>query len=74
MATGDWTYFGGSSLPLTHRCSKCGEWYHNAHACMIPIVKEAIYIPPSAPTLTEADVRRIVREELLKVKIVKKQK
>lgn len=48
-----------TSLPLTHRCRKCGEWYHNAHVCPNP----ADLRPRQ---LTEEDVRRIVREELIR--------
>ena len=26
-----------NKLPLTNRCQKCGEWFHNAHACMVDL-------------------------------------
>jgi hypothetical protein len=42
--------------PRYYTCGRCGASFSGAHACQ------------SAPSLTEADVRRIVREELAAAK------
>ncbi len=46
-------------------CGRCGQQWFGAHYC--PAAKAAPILPPGAQIqhqLTEADVRRIVREEL----------
>ena len=40
-------------LPLTNRCTKCGEWFHTVHVCPMPL--EAL-LKPRKPT--EADRQR----------------
>ena len=48
-----------------NRCSKCGEWWWDAHVCPaqhIEITSNTVVI-----NLTETDVRRIAREELKKL-------
>lgn len=44
------------------QCGFCGAWHRGEHACPVKTFK--IETPP----LTEADVRRIVREELANYK------
>jgi hypothetical protein len=51
-------------------CSTCGEWFFQAHYCRgNPLTQKVPRTPGCVPvkTLTENDVRRIVREELAKV-------
>lgn len=53
------------------QCPHCHEWFFGGHVCKVlnarvferlPVPNKTAVIPP----LTEADVRRIVREELAK--------
>ncbi len=49
-------------------CPKCGQGYYWSHYCTGPQVQKAPWIPGTVPAkaLTEADVRRIVQEEIAK--------
>ncbi len=49
-------------LPLTNRCDKCGEWFHNAHVCAnsIKISKDAAL---SASPATAEPVQQDTRDE-----------
>jgi hypothetical protein len=29
-------------LPKDNRCSRCGEWFHNAHACSLTADERAV--------------------------------
>lgn len=64
--------------PIMQRCTFCGQDWWDSHACTPPkdmLAKLTKLLPPAPPAplpqglrisanLTEADVRRIVREEL----------
>lgn len=49
-----------------NQCHKCGQWWWDSHVCHDNL-PSYIKIPLVTPNLTEADVRRIAREELKKL-------
>ncbi len=61
--------------PLS-KCDFCGDVYINAHYCKYqPLTQKVPWIPgPNQTvipkTITEEDVRRIVKEEISKLRIV----
>lgn len=51
---------------LSNTCRHCGQQWINAHYCPAQNASPHLGAMPSMP-LTEADVRRIVREELARI-------
>lgn len=52
------------------RCAMCGLFYIHEHSCVMrPTTQKVPWIPGTVPAknLTEEDVRRIVREEVVRL-------